>query len=88
MLLPYPPMTPLEKRKVNEIIAYEQPKCPGCGRSMKLGLEAVTETGNYRYRAWYWCCNCHIWRIDSSYGYTANQAAENAYKNAMWRKET
>ena len=90
MLNPWPPMTPAEKDKVTEITNWKQPTCPGCGATMTLGLEDFKTPPKwmrekYRYAGWYYCRRCDCWRTTSAYGYSANQAAENAYKKAMRR---
>lgn len=83
-------ITPGEKRQVEKILGYEQPECPGCGHKMTLGVEEATyrypwEHGKVRFRAWYFCRSCRVWRTDSCGAYSANIAVENAYKMAMTR---
>lgn len=85
-------MTPAERDSVKKIEGYTQPVCPGCGNSMKLGLEFFDTkprwmTKKYRYGAWYYCNRCGDWRTKASYGFSATTAAEDAYKTAVRRVE-
>lgn len=66
------------------------PQCPGCGAYMRLGNEIVEKPlqyePQYRFRAWYACPSCCVWRTSTFYGPTMSLAIDKAYKNTQNRR--
>ena len=73
----------MEYGRIAEIKKYSQPKCPGCGKDMRLRY-GESMTRNELFEAWYFCRECG-WNIWPKYDKNAAFAVENAYKAAIRR---
>lgn len=70
-------LTALERKKIQEVLRYKQPTCPGCGEEMKFGYGSDYITG--KFQAWYYCDN----RMCAGRWYVAPREHQNAGLLAM-----
>lgn len=80
-------LSPLEVRGIEKVKAYRQPKCPGCGTTMRLDY-STSLTYPDKIQAWYHCHNKACaggWFIKAVHQKNAAIAVEDAYKNAITR---
>ena len=78
--------TPAEERAIDQVRKYEQPTCPGCGKTMQLwyGMDPSGIT----YGAYYECRNeqCEAqWHTYPKHSINAAHACFDAWKAAMNR---
>ena len=74
--------TPGEKKEIEKILAYTQPRCPGCGGVMRFSIYP----DNGSYIGHYFCTECGVWQTQSNMGKGAVAVALKCYNDAMKRK--
>lgn len=80
-------MTETDRTEVQKILTYRQPKCPGCGETMRLDVTAYNENRKPDYVARYICTRCKAnWQVKHSGSFgSAYAAASAAYNLAITR---